>query len=232
MCSRDETSVSCARLRRSARPAGCSARSHPPSPLPPGELKYFLPETRLWFDHYLKGLPNGIDKRPRVELAPDPWTGRTFSYRALPARRTLSLRFGGTGTIGYREKVARTGPRLRRRLETFGPPVLRVSLASSTGWPHVVSVLSALTPQGKEIVVSAGGARTRLTRSPKRVAIRMISQATAVPRGSRLRLTIAATSTAQSPGDLLYLTGVPQSAQLAVGFARLTLPVLVKPISR
>jgi predicted acyl esterase len=205
---------------------------HPPSPLPPGELKHVLPETRLWFDRFLKGLPNGIDKRPRVELAPDPWTGRTFSYRTLPARRTLSFRFGGTGTIGYREKVARTVPRLRRRLETFGAPVLRVSLASSTDWPHVVAVLSALTPQGKEIVVSAGGARTRLTRRPKRVTIRLISQATAVPRGSRLRLTIAATSTAQSPGNLLYLTGVPQSAQLAVGFARLTLPVLVRPISR
>ena len=206
---------------------------HPPSPLPPGELEHVLPETRLWFDRFLKGLPNGIDKRPRVELAPDPWTGRTFSYRALPARRTLSLGFAGTGTmIGYREKVARTGPRLRRRLETFGAPVLRVSLASSTGWPHVVAVLSAVTPQGKEVVVSAGGARTRLTRSPERVTIHMINQATAVPRRSRLRLTIAAASTAQSPGNLLYLSSVPQSAQLTVRFARITLPVLVRPISR
>jgi predicted acyl esterase len=205
---------------------------HAPSPLPQGELEHVLPEMRLWFDRFLKGLPNGIDKRPRVEVAPDPWTGRTFSYRALPARRTLSLRFGGAGTIGYREKVARTGPRRRGRLETFGAPVLRVSLASTTDWPHVVAVLSALTPQGKEIVVSAGGARTSLARRPKRVKIRMISQATAVPRGSRLRLTIAATSTAQSAGNLLYLTGVPRSAQLEVGPARLALPVLARPISR
>jgi predicted acyl esterase len=205
---------------------------HAPSPQPQGELEHILPEARLWFDRFLKGLPNGIDKRPPVEIAPDPWTGKTFSYRALPARRTLSLRFAGAATIGYRGKIARTGPRLRRRLETFGAPVLRVSIASSTGWPHVVAVLSALTPQGKEIVVSAGGARARLGGHPKRVAIHMISQATVVPRGSRLRLTIAATSTAQSPGNLLYLSGVPRSAQLEVGAARLALPILVKPISR
>ena len=205
---------------------------HAPSPLPPGELEYILPECRLWFDRFLKGLPNGIDKRPPVEIAPDPWTGKTFSYRALPARRTLSLPFAGTATIGYRGKIARTRPRLRRRLETFGAPAVRVSVASSTGWPHVVAVLSALTPQGKEIVVSAGGARTRLGGRPKQVAIRMVSQATAIPRGSRLRLTIAATSTAQSPANLLYLSGVPRSAHLVVGTARLALPILVKPISR
>jgi len=205
---------------------------HAPSPRPQGELEHVLPEARMWFDRFLKGLPNGIDKRRPVELAPDPWTGKTFSYRALPARRLLGLRFAGTGTIGYREKVARTGPRLRRRLETFGAPVLRVSLGSSSGWPHVVAVLSAVTPQGKEIVVSAGGARTRLGPRSKRIVIRLISQATAVPRGSRLRLTIAATSTAQDPGNLLYLSGVPRSAQLDVGPASLTLPVLAKPVSR
>jgi predicted acyl esterase len=205
---------------------------HAPSPLPQGELEHVLPETRMWFDRFLKGLPNGIDKRRPVEVAPDPWTGKTFSYRALPARRVLRLRFGGTGSIGYRDKVARTGPRLKRRLETFGSPVLRVPLSSTSGWPHVVAVLSALTPQGKEIVVSAGGSRTQLGRRPKRVVIRLISQATFVPRGSRLRLTIAATSTAQSPGNLLYLSGVPSSAHLDVGPAGLTVPVLVKPVSR
>ena len=205
---------------------------HAPSPQPAGELEHVLPEAREWLDRFLKGLPNGIDKRPPVEIAPDPWTGKTFSYRALPARRTLSLRLRGRATIGYRGKVVRTGARLRRRLETFGAPVLRLSLASSTGWPHVVAVLSALTPQGKEIVVSAGGTRTRLGRRSRLLTIRMISQATAVPRGSRLRLTIAAASTSQSPGNLLYLSSVPRSAQLAVGSAKLAVPVLVKPISR
>jgi len=59
----------------------------------------------------------------------------------------------------------------------------------------------------------------------------MLSQVTALPRGSRLRLTVAATSTAQSAQDLLYLLSVPRSARLTVGPAKLTLPVLAKPIS-
>jgi hypothetical protein len=60
----------------------------------------------------------------------------------------------------------------------------------------------------------------------------MISQATSIPPGSRLRLTIAGTSTAQSPGNLLYLSGVPRSARLTVGSATLDLPVLTRPVSR
>jgi predicted acyl esterase len=121
---------------------------------------------------------------------------------------------------------------MKARLETFGAPVVHVSLASSTGWPHVVVVLSALTRQGKEIVVSAGGRRVRLGRRPKRLAIRLISQVTNVPPGSRLRLTIAGTSTAQSPGNLLYLSSVPRAARLDVGPASMSLPLLARPVSR
>jgi predicted acyl esterase len=205
---------------------------HAPSPLPAGEAEHVLPEARQWFDRYLKGLPNGIDKQPPVEVAPDPWTGRTFSYRTLPARKTLRLSFPGRTGIGSTGKVVRTLPRLRTRAETFGAPVLRVSLASPNGWPQAVAVLSALTPQGREIVVSAGGARVRLGPRPKQVRIRLISQLTGVPKGSRLRLTLAATSTAQSPGNLLYLSSIPRSSRLTVGSARLTLPLLARPISR
>jgi len=203
---------------------------HAPSSRPPGELGHVLPEVREWFDRYLKGLPNGIDTRPPVEIAPDPWTGRTSSYPALPKRKTLRIAFSGRKSIGSTGKVARTRPKLARKAETFGPPVLRVSLSSTTHWPHVVAVLSALT-RGKEVVVSAGGTRVALGRRPKQVTIRMLSQVTALPRGSRLRLTVAATSTAQSAQDLLYLLSVPRSARLTVGPAKLSLPVLAKPIS-
>jgi predicted acyl esterase len=205
---------------------------HAPAANPPGEAAHVLPEAREWFDRYLKGLPNGIDRKPPIEVAPDPWTGRTFQYRTLPARKTLRLSFPGRAEIASAGKVARTKPRLRTRTETFGSPVLRVSLASPNGWPQVVAVLSALTPQGKELVVSAGGARVRLGPKPKQVTVRLISQLTAIPKGSRLRLTIAATSTAQSSGNLLYLTGVPRSSRLVVGPARLSVPLMAKPISR
>jgi predicted acyl esterase len=205
---------------------------HAPSPLPPGEGEHVFAELRQWFDRYLKGLPNGIDTQPPVEVAPDPWTGRTFSYRSLPARKTLKLAFPGQKEIGSTGKVVRTLKGRKARLETFGAPVLRVALSSSNGWPHVVAVLSALTPDGREIVVSSGGARVRLGSKRKEVSIRLISQVTNIPPRSRLRVTVAGTSTAQSPGNLLYLSGVPRTARLVVGRARLTLPVLARPISR
>ena len=205
---------------------------HAPSPHPAGELEHVLPEQRQWFDRYLKGLPNGIDQQPPVEVAPDPWTGRTFSYGSVPKRKTLRLAFPGRKPIGSTAKVVRTLPRLRSRAETFGAPVLRVALSSPNRWPHVVAVVSALTPAGNEVVVSAGGVRVRLGSKPKQVTIRMVSQVTALPRGSRLRLTVAATSTAQSPGNLLYLLSVPRTARLVVGPAKLSVPLLAKPISR
>jgi predicted acyl esterase len=204
---------------------------HAPSPHPAGELQQVLPEAREWFDRYLKGLPNGIDTRPAVEMAPDPWTGKTFSYRTLPKRKTLRLAFAGRRSIGSTGKVVRTRAKLKTKAETFGPAVLRVALSSPNRWPHVVAVLSAVT-RGKEIVVTSGGTRVSLSRKPKQVTIRMLSQVTALPRGARLRLTVAATSTAQSPGNLLYLLSVPRTARLGVGSARLRLPVLSRPISR
>jgi len=203
---------------------------HAPASHPAGELEHVLPEIREWFDRYLKGLPNGIDTRPPVEIAPDPWTGRTVSYAALPKRKTLKVAFPGRKSIGATGKVARARPKLVRKAETFGPPVLRVSLSSPNHWPHVVAVLSAVS-RGKEIVVSAGGTRVSLGRKPKQVTIRMLSQVTSLPRGARLRLTVAATSTAQSPADLLYLLSVPRAARLTVGPAKLSLPVLFRPIS-
>jgi pimeloyl-ACP methyl ester carboxylesterase len=206
---------------------------HAPSTKPRAELDYLLPQARLWLDRFLKGVPNGIDTRPGIELAPDPWTGRVASYARVPQTRTLGATFSRLpATIRARGKVARTWPVRVRRLETFGAPTVQLRLSSPNGWPHVVVVLSALTPSRKEIVISSGGARVRLTRRPRAVNLRLISQVTAIPARSRLRLTIAATSTAQSPGNLLYLTGVPDSARLTVGSARLTLPVLAKPVSR
>jgi ABC-2 type transport system ATP-binding protein len=221
------------RLLRGPKRLYLAGFGHAPSPKPAGELDYVLPQARMWFDRFLKGLPNGIDTRPSVELAPDPWTGRTFSYRGLPATRALRLVYPGQRSIGKRGKVSRTRRLPRARQETFGAPTARVRLSSTSGWNEVVAVLSALTPRGPEIVLSAGGARVRLGRRPKTVAIRMLSQVTAIPARSRLRLTVGATSTVQNPGNLLYLTSnVPSSARLTVGRATVTLPVLTRPVSR
>jgi hypothetical protein len=66
-----------------------------------------------------------------------------------------------------------------------------------------------------------------------KLAIRLISDATLIPARSKLTLTLASSSLAQDPGNLLYLDlAQPPAAKVTLGPARLDLPVLRKPVSR
>ena len=206
---------------------------HAPASNPAAEQPYYYGQVRLWFDRFLKGQLNGIDTRPRVELAPDPWRSRTYQAARVPARRTLRLTFRGRRTIDGLGKVVRTVAPTRRLNETFGHGLVSVKASTPTGWSHLVAVLSAVTPKGEEIVVSQGGVPTGTLRGTTRVlTIRLLSQATRIPRGSRFRLTLAGASTAQNPSNLLYLAGPQGSSRLALGEAKLVLPVLRRPVSR
>ena len=61
----------------------------------------------------------------------------------------------------------------------------------------------------------------------------MIDDATLIPRGSRLRLTLASNSLAQNPANLLYLNlPMPAAARISIGEVKLVLPVLRHPVSR
>jgi predicted acyl esterase len=202
---------------------------HPPAQNPPAETAHYLTQARLWLDGYLKG---GAKPASAIELARDPWAGSVV-FPKQPARRVLRLRFRGGKTMEASGKVARSTERTRRLNETFGTPLAAVKVSSTTRWPHLVAVLSAITPAGEELVVSEGGAPTpTLSATPRLVTIRLLSQATTIPRGSRLRLTIAGTSTAQSPANLLYPVSVPSTSKVRIGEAKVVLPVLKRPISR
>ena len=58
---------------------------HAPASNPAAEKPHYLTEVREWFDRYLKGLPNGIDTRPPIEIASDPGPARPRASR--PSRR-------------------------------------------------------------------------------------------------------------------------------------------------
>jgi predicted acyl esterase len=202
---------------------------HPPAANPPAELPHFELEVRRWFDRWLKGAPNGIDKEPPVELAHDPWDGKTTSYRTLPPARTLSFALGG-GNLTATGKLLRSAP-LVPRTETFGAPVVNVTATGS--YPHLIAVLSAVTPAGNELLVADGGAdTTAFGSSPKTVAIRLQNEVTAIPAHSRLRITLAAKSTAQNRANLVYLNDVPPDSKLSVRRVTLSLSVLTTPVSR
>src|SRR3954470_24513713 len=202
---------------------------HTPATNPPEEFAYISLELRAWFDRFLKGIPNGIDKRPPVEIAPDPWRSPTTSFKTLPKPRTLKFSFKQRSSLTTNGKVVRTTKRVAH-VETFGSPVVSVQFAPGpTGYKHLVAVLSALTPAGNEIVVADGGAAT--TRAG-RVSIRLQNEVTSIPARSRLRVTLGARSIVQNVNNLVYLIPVPDASRATVRGVTLTLPVLWKPISR
>jgi alpha-beta hydrolase superfamily lysophospholipase len=204
---------------------------HAPAANPGAEIPYYLGQARAWFDRFLKGVPNGIDTKPPVELAPDPWSPRTASYPALPPVRMLSFPLPGTRQIGPGGKVVRSTSAVSEALETFGSATVRVSVRPSGGFSRLTAALTARPPAGREILVSDGG--VPLPSSGGTVTIRLLSTAMPIPRRSRLQLTLAAATTFQNPSNALYLdTPLLGTARLAIGPATLTVPVLRTRVSK
>lgn len=206
---------------------------HAPSSFPAPDTAAMLAEGKQWFDRFLRGVPNGIDGPKRVVVA-SAGAARTTRFTSFPTTTTGDFAFGRPGTaktIGAQGKVVwRTGP-TPAPLEVFGAPTVKVDVRAAGGWSRLVAVLSARTPAGQEIVVSGGG--VPLTTGRRTVTIRLIDQATFVPRGSRLTLTLASSSLAQNPGNLLYLDlPLPATARATIGPATMSLPVLTRAISK
>lgn len=205
---------------------------HPPSTFPGPDVAVVFAEGADWFARYLKNEPNGIDKRKPVELAPSPFKeAGVVSYTSLPPTRALSLVLPGSNTIGPSDKVVRVVRLPKGLTETFGSPTVTATLSSTSSYPHLVAVLAARLPDGSDYVIGEGGVPLTLSRTPKPVVIRLAFWATTLPAGSKVSLTLAATSTAYDPGNLVYFSGVPDGSKLTVGKVTLRIPVLQKPIS-
>ena len=203
---------------------------HSPSTFPAADTTYSMTLARRWFDRFLKGEQNGVDGPKNVQLAPDPWKGKAVSYAGLPPVKTLSYRLAGTAsTIAWPGKIVRTAGRTQLPVEDFGAPIVTVKATAAGGWSRLVALLTAVTPTSKQIVVSGGGVPT--SAGTHTYAIRLISQVTSIPAGSKLVVTFGS-STSGTPGGLLYLDlPTAGSPKLTIGSATLDLPVLVKPVS-
>jgi predicted acyl esterase len=183
---------------------------------------------RTWFDRHLRSLP--VDTGPPVRLAREGAADAT-GFSRLPPTNTVKLELPGTTrTIAQASKLVRTSNATTSALEVFGRPEVKVNATSRGGWSRLIAVLTARTPAGKEIVVSSGGLPTK--RGAHAYTIRMIDQATFVPKGSRFSVTIASSSSAQSPANLLYLDlPMVPGARVTLGSIRVRIPVLAKAIS-
>ena len=203
---------------------------HAPSTFPAADTTFLMGQVRAWFDTYLRDVP-GLRPPAAVAVASERFAGQAPWTTSLPKTTPTTVAFPGVSTFARSGKAVRTSAPLRKAIEVFGAPTVRVPVAASGGWSRLVAVLTARTPQGAEIVVSAGGVPTR--NGSRAVTIRMIDQGTFVPKGSRLKLTLASASTAQASSNLLYLDlPMPATARVRLGAAVLRLPVLRTPVTR
>ena len=203
---------------------------HAPSTFPGPDFNQVTSLGLQWFSRYLL---SGSPSIAQVALAPSPWRGKASTYRKLPATRRLSIALPGTDRLVGAGRALRTSGRFTGRAETFGSATVLVSAKLSGGWSRLVAVLTAQPRRGTEVVVSEGGLNTAGLSGPRRLTIRLIDTATLIPKGARLRLTLASSSLAQNPANLLYLNlPMPPGARITVGSARLALPILRKPVSR
>jgi predicted acyl esterase len=209
---------------------------HAPSTFPAADTAAMLAEGKQWFDRFLRGVQNGIERKPPIVLAKEGRSG-TVGFSRLPP--TQPFTYTPNGLIGFQKAGARTiaqggrwvqRVRLKGREEVFGSPTVEVSANASGGWSRLVVVLSARTPAGREIVVSAGGVPA--TAGPRRYRVALLSQVTYVPAGSTWKVTVGSSTLAQSPGNLMYLDlPMPGSARLTVSGVTFSWPILRTPVS-
>ena len=139
-------------------------------------ITFLLPETvamqRRFFDRYLKGIDNGWEKEPRVEVelrSADDKVKRKIVAADWPIPGTqwlkLHLDAGAKALAAEAPRAASsasypalsegitfsTAP-LERDVEIAGPVKLRLQLASSTADADVFATLRAFDPSGKEVV--------------------------------------------------------------------------------
>jgi predicted acyl esterase len=202
---------------------------HAPSTFPAADTTYLMTLTQRWFACHL--LRQGCGAGKVVAISSEIPGGRVVTRGSPPPVSPTLVSFPGVTTFARSGKAQRTSARLRTAIEIYGTPTVRTSIAASGGWSRLVAVLTARTPAGKEILVSAGGVPTKP--GAQSVTIQLLNQATYIPRGSRLTLTLASSSTAQAPTNLLYLDlPMAPTARARVGTAVLKLPGLRTPVTR
>jgi hypothetical protein len=178
-----------------------------------------------WFDRFLKGTANGIDKKV-VELGHDPYDGKTTTFPTVPPTKTVSVSLPGTTTIsGATGKVVRGVRITGGPHETFGVSTITVPYSNAKTWDRLVAVVAV----GAD-AITAGG--VKLNAASGTATIKLMNQAVRVGAGKRLVVYLSSTSLAQDSANALYLAGVQPGSQITIGRTTLTLSVLKKAVSR
>lgn len=190
---------------------------HLPALNPTAELPTIYGRALEWFDRYLKSVPGTV--RPAVELAHDPWDGKTTTYDALPPTKKVSVALPGTTTLKTGASVARGARLTGAAHETFGDGTVTVRYTNAKRWDRLVAVV---TVAGQSTPVTEGGAKIAAANGV--ATIHLMNESAVVPAGKRVVVTLAATSDS-------YSVGVPKGASITIGRETLALSVLQRAVS-
>jgi dienelactone hydrolase len=194
---------------------------HAPAKNPAAEQPTYLTEAVGWFVHYLAGGPNLVGGG--VELAHDPWNGKTSFYKALPRTRHKFVNLPGKtklsapGAFTSRSVRLTGGP-----LETFGDGSITVRYSgAASSWTHLVATVAV---KGTSTPVTFGAAR--VTKQSGLLKIPLSNQAVLLPRGKRLVVAVGGET-----ANGVYAQG-GGSGSITVRGITLNLSLLKRAVSR
>jgi len=190
---------------------------HPPAPNPPAELPTIYTTAVQWFTKYLKG---GGGAAAGIQLAHDPWDGKTTAYTALPPTKAISISLPGTTTLKPVQTVTRGVRVTGGPHETFGDSTVTVRYSNAKSWDHLVAAVYAA---GSPTPITEGGAK--ITAPSGTATVHLMNESVLIPAGRRVLVTLSATSD-------VYGVNVAAGASITLGRATLKLSVLKKAVSR
>jgi alpha-beta hydrolase superfamily lysophospholipase len=199
---------------------------HPPATNPGAEQALYVTEATLWFAHYLAG---GPPVGGGVELAHDPWDGRTTPYRALPKTRKASVNLPGNSRLSGAAFATRSTRLTGGPYETFGDGSVKVRYSGAENWSQLAATISV---KGGKTPVTEGAAPIKS--SSGTVQIPLMNEAVFLPRGKRLVVKLGAISAddVNHAGIPVYASTAPQGASIRVGTATLKLSFLRQTVSK
>jgi ABC-2 type transport system ATP-binding protein len=190
---------------------------HPPAGNPLTELPTIYSVAVRWLTRYLKGAGS---TGPQVQLAHDPWDGKTTAYASLPPTKTVSVALPGTTTLRAGSSLTR-GVRLTGGPhETFGDGTVTVHYANARSWNHLVATVAVA---GSPTPITEGGAK--ITTPSGIASIHLMNESVLLPAGRRIVVTLSATSD-------VFGTSVPAGSSITVGRGTLKLSVLKRAVSK
>jgi pimeloyl-ACP methyl ester carboxylesterase len=194
---------------------------HAPAKNPSAEVPTYLTEVVGWFNQYLAGGPKLVGGG--IELAHDPWDGKTSFHKGPPAMRRQIVNLPGTKRIPGNGSVQRSVRLAGGPFETFGDGSLSIRYSGLAFAPRQIRAMVSV--KGSKTPVTFGAVRA--TNQAGVLRIPLSDQAVLLPRGKRLVVTVGTTS---AGGVYSPMFGNPLTVK--IGRMTLNLSLLKHTVSR